>query len=221
MNIIDAIQARYSTRAFLAESIDRKTVYAILEAARWAPSGVNSQPWKVVVLGRESIDALAQRLIQARENDTKPNPDYSYYPQQWKEPYLTRRRTCGLSLYQALGIGAKDKEHQLQAWNRNYRFFDAPIGLLFFIDRDMQTGSWIDTGMFMQNIMLGAKSFALDTCPQASLAEYPDIVRKQLNIDDHWLLVAGMAMGYADPDAAVNQYRLARENVEDFTQWFA
>lgn len=221
MSIIETIKARHSTRAFLDDAIDRQTLYHILDSARWAPSGVNSQPWKVVVLGQENIHTLAESLTQARVNGTDPTPDYSYYPEHWKEPYSTRRRTCGLNLYRAMGIGAKDSKQQLAAWNRNYRFFDAPVGLLFFIDKEMQTGSWIDMGMFMQNIMLAAKEFGLDTCPQASLAEYPDIVRSQLNIENHWLLLTGMAIGYADPNAAVNQYRLPREKVDDFTQWYA
>jgi nitroreductase len=220
MNVIETIKERYSTRAFLQDTIKQETLHAILETARWAPSGVNSQPWKVVVLGQDSIHTLAKSLTHARVNGTEPRPDYTYYPEHWKDPYLTRRRTCGLNLYRALGIGAKDREQQIEAWNRNYRFFDAPNGLLFFIDKDMQTGSWIDMGMFMQNIMLAAKSFGLDTCPQASLAEYPDIVRAQFKIESNWWLLAGMAIGYADPTAAVNQYRLPRESVDNFTQWY-
>ena len=220
MNILEAIKARHSTRAFLEKPVERETLQAILETASWAPSGVNTQPWKVVVLGKEKIHTLSEALIAARANRTEANPDYNYYPDQWKEPYLSRRRNTGLKLYRALGIGPKDKQQQLEAWSRNYRFFDAPTGLLFFIERGMQTGSWMDMGMFMQSIMLAAKEFELDTCPQASLAEYPDIVRAQLGIDNNLLLLAGMAIGYADLTSPVNQYRLPRESVDSFTQWY-
>lgn len=220
MNVLQAIRERRSTRAFLDKPVKHGILHTILETASWAPSGVNTQPWNVVVLGKEKIHTLSEALISARRNGTEPNPDYSYYPQHWKEPYISRRRSCGLKLYHAMGIGPKDKQQQLEAWSRNYRFFDAPVGLLFFLERDMQTGSWMDMGMFMQSIMLAAKEFGLDTCPQASLAEYPDIVRTMLEMDRNWLLLAGMAMGYADPASPLNQYRLSRESVDSFSQWY-
>jgi len=219
MNVLDAIRERHSTRAFLKKDVDPEKLQTILETASWAPSGVNTQPWKAFVLDKEKIHTLSEALINARNSGTEPNPDYDYYPANWKEPYLSRRRNCGLKLYQTMGIGKKDKQQQMDAWCRNYRFFDAPTGLLFFLEQGMQTGSWLDMGMFMQNIMLAAKEFGLDTCPQASLAEYPDIVRTQLGIDNNWLLIAGMALGYADPSDPLNQYRLPRESVENFTKW--
>jgi len=220
MDIIEAIEGRHCVRAFLDKPIEQETITQILTTARWAPSGVNCQPWQVAVIQGDTKNNLGEAIIAARENKTPENPDYSYYPSEWREPYTTRRKDCGLALYRAQGIGRSDKDKRLAAWYRNYRFFDAPVGLLFFIDKDMQTGSWLDMGMFMQNIMLAARHHGLETCPQASLAEYPDIVRRILGMSSDKLLLCGMSLGYADAEAAVNQYRLEREPVENFTRWY-
>ncbi|MHA1568696.1 MAG: nitroreductase [Alphaproteobacteria bacterium] len=220
MNVLDAIRGRHCFRAYLPRPVERDTLHEILDAARWAPSGVNSQPWQVAVVQGDTRQRLSEALIAARRANRPENPDYAYYPEEWREPYRTRRKVCGLTMYQALGIDKHDKAARLEAWIRNYRFFDAPVGLLFLIDRGMQTGSWLDMGMFMQNIMLAAREFELGTCPQASLAEYPDIVREVLAIPADKLVLCGMALGYPDPDAPVNQYRLEREPVENFTRWY-
>ncbi len=220
MEILDAIRDRHCVRAYLPKPVDAEIITEILDTARWAPSGVNIQPWQVAVVQGESKQRLGDALIAARKRGDEPNPDYPYYPECWQTPYSVRRQKCGLALYSALGIGRKDKEKRLAAWYRNYRFFDAPVGLLFFLDDSLQTGSWLDMGMFMQNIMLAARHFDLDTCPQASLAEYPDIVRDILDIPAEKRVICGMALGYADPDAAVNQYRLPREASSRFTRWY-
>lgn len=220
MNILDAIRGRHCFRAYLPQAVDKETIEQILDAARWAPSGVNSQPWQVAVLQGATKQRLSEALIAAREAGRPENPDYAYYPEDWREPYSTRRKQCGLALYQALGIEKHDRAARLEAWNRNYRFFDAPVGLLFHIDRGLQTGSWLDMGMFMQNVMLAAREAGLETCPQASLAEYPDIVREILGLGEDKLVLCGMALGHPDPQAPVNRYRLPREAVENFTRWY-
>lgn len=219
MDVLEAIYRRASTRAFLDRPVDRATVEKILDAARWAPSGANTQPWQVAVTAGETRRRLSRLLLAQRQAQMPENPDYAYYPRQWTEPYKGRRVACGLALYQALKIGKDDKDARLKAWNNNYFFFGAPVGLFFFLDRQLSQGSWVDMGMFIENVMLAALGHGLATCPQASLAEYPDIVRGVLGVTADRTLVCGMALGYADSGAPVNNYRTAREPVASFATW--
>lgn len=219
METLDAIRLRASTRAFLDQPVERALIETLLEAARWAPSGVNTQPWQVVVVTGHTKEKLSLALAAAHACGTPDNPDYAYYPAVWPEPYKSRRKACGLALYQSQGIALEDTQKRKAAWLDNYRFFGAPVGLLFFVDKALATGSWVDMGMFVQNVMLAAVDRGLATCPQASIAEHPDIVRAQLNIPAQRALVCGMSLGYADPSAGVNRYRTARAAVDSFTQW--
>jgi nitroreductase len=219
MNVLEAIRGRSSIRAYLDKPVARETIETILECARFAPSGVNSQPWQVVVLTGAAKRRLSEALAHARASGVKENPDYAYYPANWFEPYKSRRKACGLALYSAAGIGLADTDKRMQQWLRNYHFFGAPVGLLFFTDRRLATGSFMDTAMFVQNVMLAARGYGLATCPQASLAEYPDIVRSMLDIPPERALVCGLSLGYADNSAPINQYRLEREPVSAFTTW--
>ncbi len=219
MNVIDAITQRHSVRAYLDRPVPAERIRAILDAARHAPSGVNTQPWNVAVVTGETKRRLGEALIAAREAGQAENPDYPYYPDAWRDPWAARRKACGLALYRALGIGRSDAEERKAAWYRNYRFFDAPVGLIFHMDRGFRTGSFLDMGMFMENVMLAALEHDLGTCPQASLAEYPDIVRDVLGLPAEQTIVCGMALGHPDPAAAVNRYRLEREPVDAFTTW--
>lgn len=220
MKVIDAIKLRASTRDFLNKPVDKKTITAILEAARWAPSGCDTQPWHVAVLQNPVKTSLSEMIAKARHAGQKENPDYDYYPNEWFEPYKTRRKECGIALYNALDIKRDDVEKRKTVWEKNYAFFHAPVALIFYIDKRLAKGCWMDVAMFIQNVMLAALDFDLATCPQASLAEYPDIVREHLNISDDFHIVCGMAMGYPNKDAAVNTYRTARADVDDFTTWF-
>jgi nitroreductase len=220
LTIIEAMTQRKTIRAFLADPVPRSTIEAILEAARWAPSGVNSQPWQVGVVTGPVKEQITQRLLEAREQGLPSNPDYQYYPLKWVEPYRSRRVNTGKALYAALGIDKSDKTRQMQAWTNNYRFFGAPVGVFFFLDKAMEKGSWLDMGMFIQNVMLAARAYGLETCPQASLAEYPEIIRELLDLPDSLAVVCGMALGIADRTHPVNQYRLPRVSVSDFTRWY-
>lgn len=219
MDVHEAMHHRASTRAYLDQPVGRATVEAILEAARWAPSGTNAQPWQVAVVTGETKRKISAALLAERIAGRPQNPDYDYYPRHWDEPYKSRRVACGLALYQALKIGRDDKDARLKAWNNNYSFFGAPVGLLFFLDRSLEKGSWLDMGMFIENVMLAALGHGLATCPQASIAEYPDIVRRIVNVPDSRAMVCGMALGYPDAGAPVNRYRTAREPVANFTIW--
>lgn len=221
MNVIEAIKTRASTRAFLDRKIDKLILENILEAAKWAPSSTNSQPWHVGVVTGEHLNELSDALLQAVESGQKPNPDYPHYPSEWKEPYKSRRFKCGMALYSALDIKREDKHKRMQVWHENYRSFGAPCNILFFIDAHLEQASWFDCGMFFENVMLAAREYGLESCAQASLAEYPDIVRQHLG--DSYTgkkLICGLALGYADKTAKINSYRTERESLAEFCQWF-
>jgi nitroreductase len=220
MNVIDALQQRKSTRAFLPKPVDKDRIVTILQAARHAPSGTNAQPWQVaVVSGRKKAE-----LTKAMENAFRENGlgvmDYCYYPLEWHEPFNKRRVTCGAQLYSALNIDRHDKERRLEQWIANYRAFDAPVVLFFFLDPTMQKGSFLDFGMFIQSLMLAAVEEGLATCAQASLGQYPQLVKDFLGYSRETILLCGMALGYEDKEAPVNNYRTKREAVEVFTRFF-
>ncbi len=220
MNITEAIVRRHSTRAFLNKEVSREQVRRLLTTASHSPSGANTQPWQVAVLSGGTKLKLQNALQKAFLSGTKSTPDYQYYPTTWQAPYLTRRRECGLQLYQSINIEKTDQHRRQSQWAANYRSFDAPIMLLFFMDNCLQTGSYLDFGLFLQSVMLAAMDEGLATCPQAALAEYPDIVRETLGYADDKLVICGMALGYEDKNAAINSYRTPRETLDNFCQFF-
>jgi len=220
MNVIEALERRKSTRAFLQRSVDRGLIEALLKAARHAPSGANTQPWQVAVVSGGRKRRLQELLEQAFHNGVPPKMDYAYYPGEWSEPYRSRRVACGVQLYEALGIERDDRERRRDQWAANYRAFDAPVVLFFFMPAGMQTGSFMDYGMFLQSLMLAAVDLGLATCPQAALGEYPQIVKRELGYAEDSILLCGMALGYEDTAAAVNAYRTPREDVAAFTRFF-
>ena len=220
MNVIKALEQRKSTRAFLSKEVEQEKINTILNAARHAPSGTNTQPWQVAVVTGEAKIKLQTKIEGAFRAGDKGHADYTYYPDEWQQPYASRRKECGLLLYKTLGIRREDKERQINQWVANYRAFDAPVLLLFFMDDVMQTGSYIDYGMFLQSVMLAAVDQGLATCPQASIADYPEIIKAQLAYSEETVLLCGMALGYEDKDALVNSYRTSREDVDSFTRYF-
>ena len=221
MNIRQALLSRKSVRAFLDKDVSQEKIEAVLDAARHAPSGTNAQPWKVAVVRGEKRVELVTALEKAFVNaGSEGSMDYQYYPLQWKSEYKRRRVETGAQLYKTLGIERHDKEARKRQWLANYRAFDAPVVLLFFLDRIMQKGSFLDYGMFWQSVMLAALEEGLATCPQAALGQFPDLIRNLLGYDDEMLLVGGIAMGYEDTSAKVNTYRTTRIEVSEFTQFF-
>ena len=220
LDVISAIRDRRSVRAFLSTEVSPDILTKILDMAKWGPSGVNTQPWQVAVLGPKLRQSLSDAIIKAREDNVPENPDYDYYPKTWEEPYKSRRKACGLALYSSLNIQIDEVEKRKAQWYRNYHFFDAPVGLIFYLEAKLCKGSWMDTAMFIQNVMLAARAFGLETCAQASMAEYPGIVREHLKLTSDYHIVCGMSMGYADWSAPVNQYRTTRLEVDQFTTWF-
>jgi nitroreductase len=220
--VFNAITSRHSIRAYTAQPVTREQIEQLLSVARYAPSGTNTQPWTVYVLTGGAKQRLSDAVIAAAKEDgsaTKYTEEYPYYPTQWQSPFIDRRRKVGWDLYGLLGIGKADKAAmQAQHW-RNYHFFDAPVGLMFTIDRVMQQGSWMDYGMFLQNIMIAARALGLDTCPQAAWTAYHKVVKVQLGYPDNEMFVCGMALGYADHNAIENTLRTEREPVAQFTRF--
>lgn len=220
MKFSEVVQKRQSTRAFLDQEVPRELLTQLLQLASLSPSGANMQPWNVAVVAGEKKQQLAQALEAAFKNRADNSMDYQYYPSHWQEPFKSRRRACGLQLYQSQRIGRHDKEKREQQWVANYHGFGAPVILFFFVDQNLAEGSLLDLGMFMQTLMLAATEAGLATCAQGALAQYPDIIRQQLSIVHSKKLIAGMALGYADNDATVNQYRTPRESVEQFCSFY-
>lgn len=220
MLVSEALVQRKSTRAFLDKAVAREKIERILRAAGHAPSGVNSQPWQVAVVQGASKQKLQTQMEDAFRSGEKGKMDYQYYPLEWQDPYKERRKACGLQMYATLGITREDKQRQMDQWAANYRAFDAPVMLLFFMDGIMDAGSYLDYGMFLQSIMLMAVEEGLASCPQAALGEYPQIVKQALGYADDTVLLCGMALGYEDTDALVNSYRTPREEIDNFTRYF-
>ena len=227
MNPVDqAITSRMSVRAFLPEAVPRETLMHVLDVARRAPSGVNTQPWKVYVLQGETRNALVSKICAVhdavRDDPTLASTNqesYSYYPEKWVSPYIDRRRETGWGLYSLLGIGKGDKDKMHTQQQRNYRFFDAPVGLMFTIDRVLGRGSLLDYGMFLQSIMVSARGHGLHTCPQAAWNGFANMILPHIGAGEEEMLVCGMALGYADPSAPVNSFHTPREPASEFTKF--
>jgi nitroreductase len=215
-----------SVRAFLPDAVPRETLMQVLNVASRAPSGVNTQPWKVYVLQGATRDALVSKVCAAHEAvhadpalAAQYQEAYSYYPEKWISPYIDRRRENGWGLYGLLGIRKGDKDKMHMQHQRNYRLFDAPVGLMFTIDRVLGRGSLLDYGMFLQSIMVSARGHGLHTCPQAAWNGFAKIILPHIGAGEEEMLVCGMALGYADPSALVNSYHTPREPASQFTHF--
>ncbi|WP_019449242.1 nitroreductase [Cupriavidus sp. BIS7] len=223
--IVDrAITTRRSIRAFLDTPVSRETVEEILAVASRAPSGTNTQPWKVYVLSGDAKTRLCAEVLAAYddpERDLKYREEYPYYPREWANPYLARRRKVGWDLYSLLQISREDKARMHEQHSRNFRFFDAPVGMIFTIDRIMEQGSWLDYGMFLQSIMVAARARGLDTCPQAAFTQFHRVIAEHLRLTEEEMVVCGMSLGYADPDATANQLTTEREPVSEFARFLS
>ncbi len=221
-----AITSRMSVRAFTDQAVDKALIEQILQVASRAPSGTNCQPWRVYVLQGASQAKLADQVCAAHDA-IRANPalaaeyveEYDYYPQKWVSPYIDRRRENGWGLYGLLGIGKTDKDKMHAQHQRNYRFFDAPVGLMFTVDRVLGRGSLVDYGAFLQNVMVAARGHGLHTCPQAAWNGFAKIILPHIGAGPDEMLVCGMSLGYADESALVNTFRTPRVPAQDFTTW--
>ena len=225
--VVDAaITSRMSARAFTAQPVPRQTLTELLQVASRAPSGTNTQPWKVYVLQGNSRNTLCDKVCTAHDA-IRANPElaaqyreeYDYYPEKWVSPYIDRRRENGWGLYGLLGIGKADKDKMHLQHQRNYQFFDAPVGLMFTMDKVMGRGSLVDYGMFLQNIMVAARGHGLHTCAQAAWNGFGKIILPHIGAGPEEMLICGMALGYADETDVVNTFKTPRVPVDEFTHW--
>lgn len=221
MEVKQALVARKSVRAFLDKPVAQEIINKVLERAKTAPSATNTQPWQVAVVTGKTKDILSQKMEAAFYSGERGKMDYQYYPIEWQGVYKARRQACGLLMYSTLNIKREDKKQQADQWAANYRAFGAPVMLLFFMDKIMEKGSYIDYGMFLQSVMLAAVEEGLATCPQAALAEYPQMVKKVLGYPQESVLMCGMALGYEDENALINTYRTTRKEMNSFVKYFA
>ena len=216
-DVFEAARTRRSIRAYKPDPVPAATLREIVALARHAPSGSNIQPWRVHVMTGATLERVGTAIRQAFEKDEPGHRrDYDYYTDPIDEPYLARRRQCGWGLYGLLGIRRGDHEKSKAYRATNYDFFGAPAGLIFTIERRLERGSWLDYGMFLQTLMLAARARGLHTCSEAAIASYPDIVRRELGISNDWIVICGMAMGYADPDALINTFQPPRIGVDEY-----
>jgi len=217
-----AVASRRSVRAFLPTPVPRATIERILAVASRAPSGTNTQPWKVYVLTGERLGSLSKKLVAAYddpEESARHSEEYPYYPTEWVSPYIDRRRKVGWDLYGLLGIGKTDKARMHAQHRRNYEFFGAPVGLMFTIDRILRQGSWLDYGMFIEGVMVAARAHGLDTCPQAAFTPFHRIVTEAIGAPASEQLVCGMSLGWADASAIENTLVTEREPVTGFARF--
>jgi nitroreductase len=220
MPVLEAIAGRKSVRGFLPDPVSRETLRAILDAAARAPSGTNTQPWKVYVVEGAAKERVTAAVIAASDAG-ETTPSYRYSPQKWMEPYLSRRRKLGFGLYDLLGIAKDDMEGRKRQHHENYQFFGAPAGLFFTVDEALEKGSWIDIGILLGNVMLAARGHGLETCPQAAWAPYAGAVRDALGLPENEVLVCGMSLGHPDWDAPANTLVSERAGVDEFATFIA
>ena len=217
-----AITSRRSIRAFLDKPVARDDIARILDVAARAPSGTNTQPWKVHVLTGAARERLSNAILAAYADPDQADAhheEYPYYPREWVSPYIDRRRKVGWDLYSLLGLTRDNKAGMAAQHARNFAFFDAPVGMIFTIDRIMEQGSWLDYGMFLQNIMVAARARGLDTCPQAAFTQYHRIIATELGLPASEMVVCGMALGWADPDRIENTLETEREPSHVFARF--
>ena len=217
-----AICTRRSMRAFLPTEVPRAVIEDILRVAARAPSGTNTQPWQVHVLTGAAKTRLSDRIAAVYDDPEElatHSEEYAYYPREWLSPYIDRRRKVGWDLYGLLGLAKTDKARMHDQHGRNYSFFDAPVALMFTIDRVMQQGSWLDYGMFLQNVMIAARARGLHTCPQAAFTQFHRLIGEELQLKPEQMLVCGMSLGHADPAAIENTLVTERAAVDQFTRF--
>lgn len=217
-----AISSRRSVRAFLPTPVAEEDIAAILEVAARAPSGTNIQPWKVTVVtgaARQRLVDAIQQVYLDKQAAAQHTEEYAYYPREWVSPFIERRRKVGWDLYALLGLGRDNKQGMAAQHARNFQFFDAPVGLIFTIDRVLEQGSWLDYGMFLQNIMVAARGRGLDTCPQAAFTQFHRIIAEQLELPANEMLVCGMALGYADESKIENTLITERAPLVQFARF--
>jgi nitroreductase len=221
LNADEALSTRRSVRAFLPTPVPRETVEELLALASRSPSGSNIQPWKVRVVAGEARKRLSAAILGALDRDGADahKREWNYYPVNWREPFLARRRKIGWDLYGLMGIAKGDFDATEKQRRRNYEFFGAPVGMIFTLDEDLEMGSWLDLGIYLSSFMIAARGRGLDTCPQAAFADFHAVIRGELAIPQNEIIVCGMALGHADPDAPENRLVTERAAAGEFASF--
>ena len=214
--VASVVRSRRATRAFRPLPLERKLVEEILADAATAPSGANVQPWRVYVVTGTAKDELAAALVAASRSGTAPAP--AHFPDPLPDVFRARVQDFGARYYASLGIDRSDTAARTRQSEKNFSFFGAPVGLLFAIDRRLKPHSWIDLGLFAQNLMISAKARGIDTCPQVSFAPFHEVIAPRVGMAPEEVTAFGMSMGYGDPGAPVNQTAMPRERVQDFAR---
>ena len=221
MDVSEAVKTRFTCRAFTEQPVSASLIKEILDLAKQAPSGGNLQPWHIHAITGEKLDQIVLDIdSQIADMPMGEKPEYDVYPQNLWDPYRSRRFKCGEDLYKSINIPREDKGARLSQLARNFRFFDAPVGLFIYIDRKMGPPQWSDVGMFLQTIMLIARESGLHTCAQEAWAMWHSTVKKHLRVDNNLMLFCGMGIGYADESHSINSWRTDRESVENFTTFY-
>ena len=207
---------RQSVRAYLPKSVPDKLLQQVLTSARRAPSGSNLQPGAILSIQGAAREQLSSSLIEAWRNGQQEVEDYSYFPQPMPMALKRRQAASAQALYGALGVARADRAGRDRQFERNFQFFDAPVALVITIARDFGSGGYLDLGMAIYGLMLAAQSHGLATCAIGALASYPNLVRSSLKLDEQSAIVCGLALGYADAAAPVNQAQTTRCDLEDY-----
>jgi nitroreductase len=217
-DVKDAIISRRSIRKFLSKDINKEIIEDILNVSARAPSGTNIQPWNVHVLTGSARDRICKKASSAfLDPKIDKKNDRLHYMDNFRDPYITRRRKVGWDLYELLNIKKGDYEKTKAFHVQNFNFFDAPVGLLFTIEKDLGWMSWLDYGMFLQNICIAARGYGLHTCPQAAWGQINNVLSPLLNIQDNHIIHCGISLGWEDENAEVNKLRTVREDINTFT----
>lgn len=220
MEIVEAIKSRKSIRAFTDQPVSQDVIQRILETSQRAPSGTNTQPWHTYVCTGDVQQAIIADVGDLFDQGKAAKyEDYDYYPKVWNDLHTARRRGVGWGLYGLLGIEKGDREGAMRQAKRNFKFFDAPVGLFFTTDAYLGKGSWFDAGLYMQTVMLAARAEGLHTCPQAAWISFQEPIFKHLNIPDDQVLISGMALGYEDTSAIENTLVSEREDVRNVVSY--
>lgn len=216
---LQLIRSRHSKRAYLNQAVPREILQAVLIAAADAPSSKNTQPWGVAVLSGASRDRLSALLCAKFDRGETEEPDYRYHPEPLAPEFMQRARECGYGLFELKGIDRHDRAQRLAHNRENFTFFGAPVQMIFHLPADAERGNFLDMGFFMQNVMLGLLAYGVSSCPQFSLATYSKTIREFLGLEGR-LIVSGLAVGFADPQARVNRYVPPRLPLEQYVRWY-
>ncbi|WP_419913137.1 nitroreductase [Hoeflea sp.] len=216
MNVSDALTTRITCRAFRPDPVPDNTVRAIIDKARFAPSGGNLQPWHLFVLTGNALNALLADIRETMVDTPRGQvPEYRIYPENLKDPYEARRFKCGEDMYATIDVTREDKKGRIAQFQRNFQFFGAPVGMFVYLDRTMVPPQWADVGIFLQSIMLLAREHGLHTCSQEAWAQWHGTVATHLNPPDSWMLFCGMGLGYMDEHAPINRLRTDRAAIDE------